>query len=74
MEINKKLSLCALDIKKVLVKHDMKVLEIFELLTVLSVKYFINNFKNNKESFLECMDDLYDRLEEEANVLGVLDD
>jgi len=63
-----------MDIKKVLQKHDMDVFEIFDLLSMLSIKFFLNNFKNDKELFLECMAEIYDNMEEEANVLGVLDD
>jgi len=74
MKINKKLTSCAMDIKKVLQKHDMDVFEIFDLLSMLSIKFFLNNFKNNKELFLECMSEVYDNLEEEANVFGALDD
>lgn len=72
MKINKKLTQCAIEIKEVLKKKEMKPAEIFDLLSTLNVKFFLNNFQNDKDLFLEIMGSMYDDLEEQANSLGFL--
>jgi hypothetical protein len=72
MKINEKLTQCSIEIKELLQKKEMHGTEIFDLLSTLNVKFFLTNFQNDKDLFIEIMESMYDDLEEQANAWGML--
>ncbi len=71
MKIHERISKVCQQMDEILNKSDLDQEEEIYALLQMTIKTYLMSYENDKDLFLECVNSIYDDLEEQGNILGI---